>query len=308
MLTLFTTAKPFRGHNGIIQRNALQSWKRLDPNVEIIVFGEDEGSAEVSAELGLRHEPIVERSEFGTILVSVMFARAQAIARHDVLCFVNCDIILMADFCRAVSQTRAKYGQYLMVGRRWDTDITEAIDFSTRNWEEQIRHRALGAGCLRDQWWIDYFVFSRGLYGPEMPSFAIGRTSWDNWLVWKVCNSGYPVVDATASILAVHQNHDYGHHAQGAEGVWKGEEAKRNFQLAGGWSQLCTISDATVVLKDGEFRNNSLHSWVALERQMRAGNWAPASFLIYKVWLPLWHGFLGITRPVRHALGLRSRG
>jgi hypothetical protein len=27
MITFFTTAKPFRGHEAIIQRNALQSWK-----------------------------------------------------------------------------------------------------------------------------------------------------------------------------------------------------------------------------------------------------------------------------------------
>lgn len=36
MLTLFTTAKPFQPHNGKIQRNALQSWKRLGAGVEII--------------------------------------------------------------------------------------------------------------------------------------------------------------------------------------------------------------------------------------------------------------------------------
>jgi hypothetical protein len=31
MLTFFTTAKPFRGHHGIIQRNALKSWTLLHP-------------------------------------------------------------------------------------------------------------------------------------------------------------------------------------------------------------------------------------------------------------------------------------
>lgn len=33
MITLFTTAKPFRGHDGIIQRNALRSWTLLRPDI-----------------------------------------------------------------------------------------------------------------------------------------------------------------------------------------------------------------------------------------------------------------------------------
>jgi hypothetical protein len=40
MLTFFATAKPFLGDSGIIQRNTLQSWKHLAPDVEVILFGE----------------------------------------------------------------------------------------------------------------------------------------------------------------------------------------------------------------------------------------------------------------------------
>ena len=31
MITFFTTPKPFLGHIGIIQRNAIESWKRRIP-------------------------------------------------------------------------------------------------------------------------------------------------------------------------------------------------------------------------------------------------------------------------------------
>ena len=47
MLTVFTTAKPFREHSGIIQRNALKSWTMLHPRVEVILFGDKEGAEEV---------------------------------------------------------------------------------------------------------------------------------------------------------------------------------------------------------------------------------------------------------------------
>lgn len=303
MLTLFTTAKPFRGHISITQRNALKSWRLLHPDAEIIVFGTDEGSAEICVELGIRHEPVVGRNKFGTVLVNDMFARAQALARHDVLCYVNCDIILMTDFCRAILRASARYQRFLMVGRRWDTEITEPIDFSSENWEEHVRQRALAARCQRDQWWIDYFVFSRGFFGRDMPPFAIGRTSWDNWLAWKGYESRC-LVDASASVVAVHQNHDYQHHPQGEKGVWKGEEARRNLELAGGVAHLRSIADATLVLSDGRFRHNLARHWVAWEPRVRELK----RVLTYNVWLPLWHSLLGVTRPIRHALGLRSKG
>ena len=93
MLTLFTTAKAFTGHSEIIQRNALKSWTLLHPDVEIILFGDDAGAVEISRELGLRHEPHVERNEFGTKRIDYIFRRAQQLARHDVLCYSNCDKI-----------------------------------------------------------------------------------------------------------------------------------------------------------------------------------------------------------------------
>jgi hypothetical protein len=93
VLTLFTTAKPFAGPIATLQRNALKSWALLHPDVEIILFGDDEGAAEVSAELGIRHEPHVLRNDHGSKRIDYIFDRAHEIARHDILCYVNCDIV-----------------------------------------------------------------------------------------------------------------------------------------------------------------------------------------------------------------------
>src|SRR5690348_8932501 len=134
MLTLFTTAKPFRGHDGIIQRNALKSWTLLRSNVEVILFGDEEGAAKAAAELELRHEPQVERNEFGTKRLDTMFCRAQRIAQHDLLCYVNCDILLMQDFCDALKRVRGAHAKFLMVGRRWDTEIFEPCDCESKDW------------------------------------------------------------------------------------------------------------------------------------------------------------------------------
>ncbi len=310
MLTLFTTAKPFRAHIGIIQRNALQSWKALHPEIEIILFGNDEGAAEAAQEFGLRHEPQVECNELGTKRLDYLFARAQAIARHGILCYINCDIILMKDFCRAIERVRAMHREFLMVGRRWDTDITEPLAFArpdsqsrerqSPDWQEDLRRLALTRGQKCTAEWIDYFAFSRGLYGPDMPPFVL-RVFWDNWLVWKALDSKRPVVDASRAVMAVHQNHDYSHHPQGKQGVWNGEEARRNAQLAGGWRHLRTIADATEVLTPEELKPNALRHWSTAKRYAtQAGR-----IVYYDVWHPIWFALLNLTRPLRNALRIR---
>src|SRR6266852_1658098 len=97
MLTFFTTAKPFEGHNGIIQRNALKSWKLLDRDVEVILFGDEKGAAEACQDLRLRHVPQVARHESGFKYIGRIFDDAQEKAQHDIVCYVNCDIILTSD-------------------------------------------------------------------------------------------------------------------------------------------------------------------------------------------------------------------
>lgn len=300
MLTFFTTAKPLRGHDGIIQRNALKSWTLLHPQVEVILFGGEEGAAETAKELGLRHELHVERNEFGTKRLDFMFCRAQAIARHDLLCYINCDILLMQDFCAALDRVREKHSRFLMVGRRRDIEITVPLSFGNRDWEPQLRRRVLRNGRGRGPEWIDYFAFSRGIYGGCVPPFVVGRVFWDNWLVWKALASRHPVIDASACVVAVHQNHNYCYHPQGKKGVFGGVEAGQNYELAGGWRYLRTIADATEELREEGLRPNRLRHWASVKRNVRQA----AHSLFHSGIERAWFLVLGLTRPVRRKIGL----
>ena len=61
MLTIFALPKPFRGHAGVIQRNAIQSWLRLQPACEVILLGDEPGTREVAAQVGAHYSyPIFE--------------------------------------------------------------------------------------------------------------------------------------------------------------------------------------------------------------------------------------------------------
>jgi hypothetical protein len=241
MLTIFGLPKAFHGLFDVIQRNAIQSWLRLRPPCEIILVGDDEGTARVAAELGLRHIPNVDRNASGTPLLNSMFAEAQGMARYPTLCYVNSDIILLSDFPLAVERVLREMNRFLLVGRRWDLDVQECLAFDER-WEARLKERVQRHGTIHGHSAIDYFVFPRGLWD-EIPSFAIGRTAWDGWLIYRALSQGVPVIDLTDRVTAVHQNHPYAH-PQGQDGIWKGAEAQQNLRLAGGYVHAYTLWDA----------------------------------------------------------------
>lgn len=288
MLTLFTTAKPFRGHSAIIQRNALKSWIQRDPRPEVIILGDDEGSANVCVEFSFRHEPVVERTEFGAFRVDDIFRKAQAIASNPFVCYSNCDIVQTRDFWAAFDRVRKRTSPFLLIGKRWDTDIAEPLDFSSPAWQDHLRSRAL-AQANRRRFEVDYFLFPRGMYS-DIPPFGLGRLHWDHWLVWKARSLRVPVIDASYAITAIHQNHDYSHHSKGRHGVWQGPEPERNWQLAGNGRNLSTFEDATHLLT---------RSGLLLPTPWRK-NFHDAKRLSF-------HIFVHKTLPIRKALGLRKQ-
>lgn len=255
MLTLFSIPKPFQGHIGTIQTNAIQSWTLLRPACEIILFGNEEGTAEIAAKFGVQYIPDVEHNEYGTPLLNSLFDKAQQLASHRILCYVNADIILMSDFLRAVDRVRRRSflfrdRPFLLIGRRRDVAVEEAWDFTVGDWEERLQAYVQESGTLHSDWGIDYFVFFRGLWG-KIPPFAIGRTAWDNWLIYRARFLCAQVIDATNVVTALHQNHEYSHSTGGKTGIFEGPEAKCNRELAGGEFHFSfSIRDATWILAE----------------------------------------------------------
>ena len=115
MITLFTLPKPFVGHIGMIQRNAIQSWTRLHPEIDILMFGSEQGTAEIAAEFGIRHFPDVDVNEYGTPRMSGYFQQAEEAARHSRMCYVNADIVLFPDLLEAVA--KVDLAKFVMGGR-----------------------------------------------------------------------------------------------------------------------------------------------------------------------------------------------
>lgn len=256
-LTLFSAPKPFTNpHINVIQRNAIQSWLHLGPQVEALLVGEEEGMAEAAAEYGVRLLRDVQRTESGTPLVSSIFALARAASHSPFLGYVNGDILLLPDIVEATQQIAAQIqGPFLLIGQRWDLDVRQLLDFSP-GWEARLQGDVKARGQLHRPAGSDYFVFPRSAF-VEMPDFAIGRAGWDNWMIYHARHQGWPVIDGTPAVMIVHQNHDYSH-LPGGKPHYDHQESQQNMRRAGGLANMYMVLDADYQLKNGQVQRAPL--------------------------------------------------
>jgi hypothetical protein len=252
-LTIFTTPKPFtiNPHINMIQRNAIQSWLHLGPEVEVFLVGNEAGMAEVASEFGIPHFPDVGCNEQGTPLLSSMYDLARQASRAQLLAHLNADILVMPDFVTAARCVSDQADLFLAAGQRWDLDVSKPLDFSS-GWDARLQTEVVSRGRLHPPVGSDYYIFPRPLLA-DMPDFAIGRSGWDNWTIYHALQSGWSVVDITPDATVVHQNHDYSH-LPGGLPPYDLEETKRNIALAGGMKHMYTMLEANKRLVNGKIR------------------------------------------------------
>jgi hypothetical protein len=243
MLTVFAIPKAWNGRVATIQRNAVRSWRALRDDVQVVLLGDEPGTAAAAAELGALQIPGLARNELGTPRIDDAFARVDQFAAHPLRLFVNADIVLLDDFVPAVERVARSFERFLIVGETRDLEVDEELELEDASARAELRERALNEGQGRGATAVDYFAFSAGLFDP-VPAFVVGRARFDNWLVWRARQRGV-VVDATKAVVGVHQRHDYAHVPGGFTEAHFGPEAAANAELAGGGSRAYTIYDAS---------------------------------------------------------------
>jgi hypothetical protein len=287
-IAIFSAPKAFKGHIGTIQRNAVRSWLALGDRAEVVLLGRDEGVAEIAAEFGIRHIPDIACNEFGTPLLNSIIEVAEAHTAAPHLCMINGDIILTNAFFRFVDKLPGLPAA-LYIGLRSDLDVFDPLDFDNPEWDRELLRKVRSEGKFRgggdDSFnGTDYYIFPRGLY-KKVPPFAIGRFFWDSWLIADPWRRGHRVVDASADILAVHQNHNYGHvkssNVVDMYRYWENPELKENYRLAGGFLNNMgpreapyRFSAGSVVRKPGRamWRSQAYNFWYYYPIMLR-GSW-----------------------------------
>jgi hypothetical protein len=158
-----------------------------------------------------------------------------------------------------------------MTGRRWDLDIKKEIDFLDLDWEKKLKEEAKTKGKMHGYSASDYFIFPK-IFKHGLKPFSIGVVGWDSWLLYNTKLNKVPIIDATESVFIIHQNHDYSHSVDANEkkGRIEGPDIKKNFKMAGSFTNMLTMREADWILtKRGLKRNKSIFSKLALFKPWR---------------------------------------
>lgn len=251
-LTIFTAPKPFVDpHIILIQRNAITSWLQMSDEVEILLMGGETGIAPAASELGVTYFEGVERNDQGTPLISSLFENANRLCQADLLMFSNTDMIFFPETLDMVLDLRKREKEFVLLGQRHDLDVNTAIDFSER-WPASLKALVHSKAHPHTLGGSDYFIFPKGLFR-HLPDFAIGRAGWDNWMIYHAISQGWLTLDATPSLMAVHQNHPYSHLA-GGQSHQRHPETLKNLELAGGMRTMYSLLDLKFQLVDGQVK------------------------------------------------------
>lgn len=207
MLTIITTPKPLGiPKNRVAFQNAIRSWTRLQPCPEILVAG---GDRDLIEKEGGRWIGGIRSSVQGRPYFDHFVAEAELLASNDIIMYCTDHLILTSDLMPAIKAVSEVFSNnFIIVGKYWKLAIPDAIDFFNPNWKSILRNRVLEADSLGNHSAKDYIIFRRP-FGLSIPNFIMGYPWYDTWFVWAALQAGYPVIDATDAITAVHQSHKF---------------------------------------------------------------------------------------------------
>ncbi len=264
-LTIFSAPKAFQEpHITNIQKNALTSWKQLGEDLEVILIGNDPGIAEAAVEFQVKHIPEVALNEKGTPLVSSIFDLARKNSTSPFLAYINADILTLPDFLDGLKTVKNIFPRFLIVGQRWDMEMRERVN-NDPALGDMLYQKIREHGRLHPQGGSDYFIFPRECF-QVIPSFAIGRAGWDNWMIYWARHQGYALVDGTGTINIIHQNHDYRHLPDG-QPHYRIPETYENVRLAGGRRTILNLKDTQWDIR-GEVAVKKPFTWQRFWREL----------------------------------------
>ncbi len=264
MITIFCTPKNFENIFDHIQTNAINSWRELGENIEIIIFGNSYGTKKIAEDINALHISDVKTNDNGVPFLSDLFKKADQLTSNDMLMFINSDIILPPNFISAIKKIKNLPSKFLMIGHRWDCNINYKIDFKTLSSDKQFWRKIFINSIKHSPSGIDYFIFKKKTF-ENLPDFVVGRPGYDNWIVWNARRRWIPVIDLSNEIKVFHQNHHFKfHNLKKDPKIFMEEDGLKNMEIIG--KNVLNILDANYLLIKNkiiknlkiEFKNRNL--------------------------------------------------
>ncbi|MEN2993048.1 MAG: hypothetical protein ABDH91_05800 [Bacteroidia bacterium] len=156
------------------------------------------GVERVCREYGIELIPEVERSPTGIPLLNSILRQGEQAARYNILVYVNADIVIAPTLPEAIQIVQKRWKRFLLISTPYLADLGNLR--IQEGFEQEALKGVKRPPALRG---ADLFVFSKGVY-KVVPSLAVGRFFWDNWLICDPGLRGIPVVDASEFALTFH--------------------------------------------------------------------------------------------------------
>jgi len=209
------------GQAGHREYNAVRSWQLAFPYATIVLFGE--GTKPLASKLKVWTRGVECCPDGAPYLNEMIRHMANWSSPGEAQLWINADIILFGSARKHFSYFEKTNTPFLLTGRRWNVDIDDIVVdevLASEKWgKAETRNGQIMSPCA-----ADWFCFSRGQY-LDMPAFAIGRTTFDQWMIYHAQKKEWLAYDMTKHVLALHQNHPE------SEASRVGEQARLNQAL-----------------------------------------------------------------------------
>ena len=276
--TIFTTFKDLSSSSGDkggnssrrrqrnrINVNTLRNWANMLPELQPVLFFTPQTSTttkydSLARKLGWHVLQIPRTNAFGTPFIADMINTITSDAYDsEFYGFANGDILFddsLVKTLRAIIEHKATLptAPVLVVGRRINYKINDNFHSTTEPLENPSYVRQ-----LRDKeslFWSsaeDYFLFTRDFPRYLFDDLVIGRPAYDNYLVAMAMRLNVTVIDASATLTALHQQLQTGfskssHHRR---------DAKHNILIIGSFDYRLGYTD--VANYETTINKTSLH-------------------------------------------------
>ena len=237
LITLFTTFK-YNAEKTIAFKNTIRNWALLAPVVRPVLYhpGGNTFLSQFAREHGWFLYVCPRVGKTGVPILRSMFYHAQrafinktlfyGYANSDILFDHNLLITLEA-LKRELERERDRLKQIFVIGRRTNYKFKPHQELFNLTSVSQLAR----SGDLFHDYAQDYFITTHsGFQWDTIPDFVVGRVGYDNWLVATAFKRNMSVVDATATVTALHQTG-----ADGSRASWmlNNNELYENYRLVG---------------------------------------------------------------------------
>ena len=204
LLTLFSSW-PVESNKHTVWRRTLENWAQLKPLVRPVFFSTSGHQADYVCRFGWDFLPVRKTASSNIPVLKVMFM--DAICRFNSMFYGYANGDILFDDSLIVSLRTIKEAgldlrtPVFITGIRTNVANLTVDETSIRN----LFHVAQKKGHLFIPLSQDYFITDSSFPWADIPNVVIGRRGYDNWLLLYARQLNLITIDATETVLAVHQ-------------------------------------------------------------------------------------------------------